>query len=782
MGAYSTFTRQVSYVISLVSNIAASAKADAQAMEEANRRMKEAVEKTNQAAEGLGQTVGQELPKEIEKTERALDKTTRTALVPAGKALKQTDQAAEGLGQTVGSELPAQVAATEKAIDKATRTALVPAGRAIQHVDRAAEDLGKTLGREVPAAAASAERALALVDQRAREADRAMRALHSNSGTERHMAYLDRLARSYDRARAGGGMTEAMTSAGMAYMGGRAVMAPPLRAYSDLESSATDLKVAMMDASGRVSGDYGAIVQEAVALGGKLPGTTADFMKAARALIEQGTPTNVISKGGLRASAYLGALFGMDQYSAAETVAKLREAHGLKDNELVPMADLVQRGRFAFGIKPDDFRGVAAYAAPTYNTMGLTGLENTKKLFAVQGMAAAVGLEGTSWGTNFAQTLERLGTIDSRLAKKSPEAKAVQEALSKYKIRLSFFDDKGQFSGIDNMMSELAKMRVMTPLDQQHALKLMFGVEGARPAQILVQKGYEEYQKALKKIEDQADIETRINEKMTTFAAKLEALGGTITNTMAIIAKGTGEALKPAMDAANEAVGDAGGWFEQNPRAGTAGLIGATVGAGYLGIRGAQSLYGMVRPGSRAAAAAGSGLVMSSWLAHAGPAVKMSAASRGFWRVAPGLGTALESYEVMSDDTLTDAGRDRKLAGVAAGGGGAWLGAKAGAAVGTFFMPGIGTLVGGAIGGLGGYYAGKAGMDYLWQPNADVDYKQLQPAGGGATIQVGQGTVELQVRVQDDRISVRSTVLQQPALLRITGGDTDPGSYFTGAP
>lgn len=787
MSAYSTFTRQVSYVISLVSNIAASARQDAQAIEEANRRMTEAVgktdkamSKTDKAAEGLSQTVGQEIPASAGAAEKALDKATRNALVPAEKAITKADKAAEGLGQTMGKELPAQAAAADRALDKTTRTAIVPAERAIERADRAAEGLGRTLGHDVQAGAATAERALARVDQRAREAERAMRALGSHTVTDRQMRYVDRLAQGYDRAQAGmGRIPELMTAGGVAYMSGRTVMAPPLRAYSDLESSSTDLKVAMMGADGRVSTTYGAIVQEAVSLGGKLPGTTADFMRAARALSEQGTPPEVIAGGGLRASAYFGALFGLDQYSAAETVAKLREAHGLKDNELVPMADLMQRGRFGFGINPQDYRMVAAYAAPTYNSMGLGGLDNAKRLLAIQGMAAGVGLEASSFGTNFAQMLERLGTIDSRVAKKSPEAKAVAEALGKHGIQMSFFDNKGSFKGIDNMLLELAKMRSMSALDQQHALKLMFGVEGGRPAQILVQKGYEEYQKALKKIEDQADIEARINEKMTTFAAKLEALGGTITNTMAVIARGTGEALKPAMDSSNDAIGQAGDWFDENPRAGTAGLIGATAGAGYLGVRGVQSLYGMVRPGSRAAAsAAGAGLVTSSWLAHAGPAVKMSAASRGFWRVAPWIGTGLEAYEVMSDDTLTDSGRDRKMAGVLAGGGGAMLGAKLGAAAGTFVLPGVGTLVGGALGGLGGYFGGKLGMDYLWQPNADIDYKSGQAGTvGGPRIQVGQGTLDVKVTVQDDRVSVRTGVLQQPDLVRIQTSDTNPGSY-----
>lgn len=86
-------------------------------------------------------------------------------------------------------------------------------------------------------------------------------------------------------------------------------------------------------------------------------------MAAASALKEQGMTESAITGGGLKASAYFGVLAEMNQYQSATTIAKMREAYGLGDNELPEMANLMQKSRYAYGIHPDDFRAVAQYAA-----------------------------------------------------------------------------------------------------------------------------------------------------------------------------------------------------------------------------------------------------------------------------------------------------------------------------------------------------------------------------------------------------------------------------------
>nr|VFJ57016.1 MAG: phage tail tape measure protein, TP901 family, core region [Candidatus Kentron sp. FM]VFJ57057.1 MAG: phage tail tape measure protein, TP901 family, core region [Candidatus Kentron sp. FM]VFK11510.1 MAG: phage tail tape measure protein, TP901 family, core region [Candidatus Kentron sp. FM] len=105
-------------------------------------------------------------------------------------------------------------------------------------------------------------------------------------------------------------------------------------AYSDLETASVNLKSALLDAAGVVPAEFAAIERQAVSLGNVLPGTTADFLGAARALSEQGVAMNTIMDGGLKAAAHLSVVLDLPARAAAEMTAKLREAYGLADNEL----------------------------------------------------------------------------------------------------------------------------------------------------------------------------------------------------------------------------------------------------------------------------------------------------------------------------------------------------------------------------------------------------------------------------------------------------------------
>lgn len=56
--------------------------------------------------------------------------------------------------------------------------------------------------------------------------------------------------------------------------------------------------------------------------------------------------------------------------------------------------------------------------------------------------------------------------------------------------------------------------------------KELFGVEGARVAKVLIEQGAEGLEKFLKKMDQQASITQRIEQKTSTLASSLESLGG----------------------------------------------------------------------------------------------------------------------------------------------------------------------------------------------------------------------------------------------------------------
>ena len=571
----------------------------------------------------------------------------------------------------------------------------------------------------------------------------------------------------------------------------------------------------MMDKDGKISKDFDAIAAEAKKLGEKLPGGTKDFMLNARALIEQAVPTSVIANGGLRASSYFGALLGMDQYTAATTVAKVREAHGLGDTELPKAADLMQRGRFGFGIAPSDYLAVAQYAAPTYNSMKMGGLEKMRELLAIQGLAAQVGLEASSFGTNYSQMLVRTAQIGSRTNRNSKEAKEVKALLSEHGIAMEFFDKSGEWAGNRNMIEQLQKLLPLSTEDRLKVSNRLFGVEAGRPALLLADAGLKGYDKALATIDSQADLDSRIELKMSTFAAKLEALGGTIENVRAQIASQFGEGAKPVMDSlAGMVSGPLQGFYERNPGVGTATMAGLGLSSLYLGGRAGLGLLSRFAGGAAEAGASGGAATAA---AAASGASRMATAGKVASRVLKVggplalLGGGIDAVGVLADEK---ADKPRELTRVGVTTGGALGGAAAGAALGSV-VPGLGTAFGGIVGGLLGGFGGGAAMgalfDSIWEkkdpaarqaalPQAQLgkgfvsglavpqlDLLTLTAPGMGASsplaagktteVKVGEGRLAIDVRVSDDRVLAVPSIIQQPSLVKINAGGTNPGGF-----
>lgn len=683
-----------------------------------------------------------------------------------------------------------------------------------------ASNIGATSKREAQEYERAQERmtrSTKLADRSVKDLERTIGQLATNSTVERQVRYFDRLAAGIDRARDKARQFKAALAEGAqnlpelaamgaaSYYGGQAIMAPPLRAFANLEEATIALRTAMMDGTGKVDKAFGDIAKTAERLGNQLPGTTKDFFQSAVELIRQGVRPELVAGGALEASSKFGVLMKMDQGQAAQTIAKVREAYGLQANELPMAADLMQRASFQAGIAPQDFLDVARYAAPVYNTMGLTGIENMRKLLAVQGMAAGVGLESTSFGTNFAQMLNRLSQIDQRVARNSPESRQVAELLNKHGIDLQFYDQGGSFMGVENMLQQLAKMRGLSSLDRQHVARVMFGDEAGRPAQIMMERGLEAYQAQLSGMSSQASLDQRLDMVLSSLTAKLEALGGTIEGVMARMAAPLGTGAKPLLDEGNSFFGGVGGFFDENPGVGAASLVGA----GLLGAagawRGSGALINMARGmagGGRGAAAAAARVVPQgnpfSGLGVAAPIVKQSpsmlarlgAASRYLGPAAAVAGAGLESYDVITDDSLTTMGKTKGVASALAGGAGAWGGAKLGMLLGAGLGP-LGILAGGLIGGSLGYMGGK-GLSSWAMSNPERDFVQLTAPGGAklgglqgggqTTLQIGEGVLRVDVNVQTDgSVSTQASMMQPMQLLRVEAGATDPGSFAAAA-
>ncbi len=365
-------------------------------------------------------------------------------------------------------------------------------------------------------------------------ADMINRVTAAQNNLNRAMRFNENNQRRLSNARSD--FTNASVAAGVGLYGAGKVM----QAFMEQEDAATDLKIAMMDRNGLV-GQFQALNKEVIFLGNQLPGTVTDFFRLAQALKEQGLSDNLLVNGGLRTSAYMNVLMNMDQQSGGEFFAKMMHAHGLKESEMYQAGDLVQRTFFGFGLKKENMYEAMKYAAPTLNSLGLTGLENTKKFLAIEGLASKWGNEGSTFGVDFKDFLERLamGPKMVAMAKKGMKGEA-KHMMEDAGADFQFYGKDGKYLGMDYTVAKIesdvnkikAKYGDAGVIEVLHGV---FGEQGGQLAKTLASFGVKGYQKAQATIDNQADMRQRRDAKIGTLSNAWDAVKGTGVNFLATL-------------------------------------------------------------------------------------------------------------------------------------------------------------------------------------------------------------------------------------------------------
>jgi phage tail tape measure protein, TP901 family len=323
--------------------------------------------------------------------------------------------------------------------------------------------------------------------------------------------------------------------------GHAAVIAAPvvgsIRKFMEQEDASANLKISMMRRDGSF-GRFNEIDRLTTEWGAALPGNKTDFTNMALGLKSQGISDETIINGGGLATARLNTVMGIP-IADGSFFAKNMEAHGIKESELLRSADLTQRAYFAAGLSKEDMYQAMSYYAPKVNTLGLTGLENQKQIYAVEGLAANKGLEGSSFGTNFNMMLSQLskGPAMMEMAAKGMKTE-VRDMVEKSGAHFDFFNKDGSMKSLreitGTLESEFGKVRARFGdkgvMDVADAL---FGQEGGRVASILGQAGLGGFDAMIAKMDQQASLEDRIKVKTSTLSGAIEALGGMAENAAA---------------------------------------------------------------------------------------------------------------------------------------------------------------------------------------------------------------------------------------------------------
>ncbi|MGF1417701.1 phage tail tape measure protein, partial [Klebsiella pneumoniae] len=315
-----------------------------------------------------------------------------------------------------------------------------------------------------------------------------------------------------------------------------ATLLAPIRAYSESENAANQLAGSMMGPGGKVAPEFLKLNKLAIALGDRLPGTTADFQNMMTMLRRQGMSAQVILGGLGESAAYLGVQLQMAPTEAAEFAAKLQDATQTTEKDMMSLMDLIQRGFYA-GVDPGNMLQGFSKISSAMSILNKKGIDAAKTFAPLLVMADQASMAGESAGNAYRKIFQ--AALDAK------KIKAVNDDLKGTGIKFNFSDGKGGFGGLENMYVQLSKLSKLTPEKQMATKKDLFGndSETLQALDIMIQKGIDGYRETVAKLENQATLRERVDASLNTLGNKWEAAGGSFTNAMASI----GETVAPVL-------------------------------------------------------------------------------------------------------------------------------------------------------------------------------------------------------------------------------------------
>ncbi|HEA0303607.1 TPA: phage tail tape measure protein [Salmonella enterica] len=334
----------------------------------------------------------------------------------------------------------------------------------------------------------------------------------------------------------------------------------PVKAYSESENAANQLAGSMMGPGGKVAPEFEKINRLAVALGDKLPGTTADFQNMMTMLRRQGMSAQVILGGLGESAAYLGVQLQMAPTAAAEFAAKLQDATQTSEKDMMSLMDMIQKGFYA-GVDSGNMLQGFSKISSAMNIINKKGLEAVKTFAPLLVMADQGSMAGESAGNAYRKIFQAALDADN--------IKAVNDDLKEKGagIKFNFSDGKGGFGGLENMYAQLEKLKKLNPETQMATMKDLFGndAETLQALNIMLSKGIEGYRETAAKLENQASLRERVDASLNTLGNKWEAATGTFTNAMASIGETVAPALKNLADWLGELASRLDGFVKRHP-------------------------------------------------------------------------------------------------------------------------------------------------------------------------------------------------------------------------
>ncbi len=338
-----------------------------------------------------------------------------------------------------------------------------------------------------------------------------------------------------------------------------ATLLAPIRAYSESENAANQLAGSMMGPGGKVAPEFMKLNKLAIALGDRLPGTTADFQNMMTMLRRQGMSAQVILGGLGESAAYLGVQLQMAPTEAAEFAAKLQDATQTTEKDMMSLMDLIQRGFYA-GVDPGNMLQGFANISSAMDIIKQKGLGCCKTFSPLLVMADQAGMAGESAGNAYRKIFQ--ATLDAK------NIKGINDGLKGKGIKFDFSDGKGGFGGLEKMYAQLEKLEKLNPETKFATMKALFGNDNEvlKALNTMMSKGMAGYRETVAKLESQATLRERVEASLNTLGNKWEAAGGSFTNAMASIGETVAPVLKNIADWLGNLASALDGFVKRHPQ------------------------------------------------------------------------------------------------------------------------------------------------------------------------------------------------------------------------
>lgn len=356
--------------------------------------------------------------------------------------------------------------------------------------------------------------------------------------------------------------TGMIAASGAAIMAGGQKLAAPLRAvvgaFMPAEVSETQLNASMMTKTGAVGPEFQQILELATRLGDRLPGTTAEFIGMMTMLRRQGMTSQAILGGLGESAAYLGIQLRMPVTAAAEFAAKMQDATQTSEKDMMGLMDVIQRA-FYLGVDPSNMLQGFTKMSAVMPFLGEKGLQASHMLAPLLVMMDQTGMAGESAG-NAIRKVVQLSLDAGKLAK-------ANRVLADEGIELSFATKGGKFAGLDNLFTQLDKLKgVESDVKRIAAMKKLFG-DDAETHQVLntiMEKGLDGYREVVDKMEAQADLRKRVDSQLKTVSAAAEAAQGSFTNMLKDMGATIAPDLVLILNKLGAMANAVGGWTREN--------------------------------------------------------------------------------------------------------------------------------------------------------------------------------------------------------------------------